>query len=259
MAADAELEPPVLWVDAPVELPPTHPRGRPLLELTEPLPPVTAEMLYHEQSLDPWCQSMARRVETGLSGYTWSAEGLLVKEADSEGQFQVLVPLRLREPLMHLAHLPPQGAHPGTKRMFLNLARQFIWPSMARDCAGYVSKCVSCAAVKPSFNRRTRPLQLFPPNEPWEFICADILGPLPTTKSGNRFILVISDRFSKFTVARPLKNISANDVAECLVADWIANFGVPLILLSDNGPQFASKFLQQVSVVMGVHQRFTSA
>jgi transposase InsO family protein len=71
--------------------------------------------------------------------------------------------------------------------------------------------------------------------------------------------LVISDRFSKFTVARPLKNISANDKAECLVADWIANFGVPLILLTDNGPQFAWKFLQQVSAVLGVHHRFASA
>jgi transposase InsO family protein len=84
-------------------------------------------------------------------------------------------------------------------------------------------------------------------------------GTLPTTKSESRFILVISDRFSKFTVAPPLKTILANDVAEFLVADWIEKFGVPLILLTDNGPQFASKFLQQVSAVLGVHQRFTSA
>ena len=182
-----------------------------------------------------------------------------MKATDEPGQYQILVPPRLREPLMNLAHLPPQGAHPGSKRMWMNLARQYIWPSMARDCAKYVAGCISCAACKPAFNRHTRPLQLFPPNGPWEFICADILGPLPTTKSGSRFILVISDRFSKFTVAPPLKSISANDVAECLVADWIANFGVPLIILTDNGPQFASKFLQQVSAVLGVHQRFTSA
>jgi hypothetical protein len=81
----------------------------------------------------------------------------------------------------------------------------------------------------------------------------------PTTKNGTRFILLFSDRFSKFTVARPLKTISANDVAECFVADWISNFGVPLILLTDNGPQFASKFLQQFSNVLGVYQRFTGA
>jgi transposase InsO family protein len=76
---------------------------------------------------------------------------------------------------------------------------------------------------------------------------------------GGRFILVVSDRFSKFTVARLLKTISVNDVAECLDACWIANFGLPLLLLKDNGPQFASKFLQQVNAVLGVHQRFTSA
>ena len=259
VAADEELEPPVLVVDVPVEPPPTKARGRPMLELVKPFPAVTHKMLYDEQALDPWCRNIAERVEAGLDGYAWSEEGLLMKATDEPGKYQILVPPRLREPLMHLAHLPPQGAHPGSKRMWMNLARQYIWPSMARDCAKYVAGCISCAACKPAFNRHTRPLQLFPPNGPWEFICADILGPLPITKSGSRFILVISDRFSKFTVARPLKSISANDVAECLVADWIANFGVPLIILTDNGPQFASKFLQQVSAVLGVHQRFTSA
>ena len=153
-----------------------------MLELVEPFPAVTHKMLYDEQALDPWCRNIAERVEAGLDGYAWSEEGLLMKATDEPGQYQILVPPRLREPLMHLAHLPPQGAHPGSKRMWMNLARQYIWPSMARDCAKYVAGCISCAACKPAFNRHTRPLQLFPPNGPWEFICADILGPLPTVR-----------------------------------------------------------------------------
>jgi transposase InsO family protein len=113
--------------------------------------------------------------------------------------------------------------------------------------------------VKPSLNAKTCQLQLFPPSNPWEFVCADILGPLPTTLDGHRFLLVFSDRFSKFTVAKPMKTCTSNDFAETFVSDWVAIFGVPLILLTDNGPQFASKFLKQVSAVLGVHQIFTSA
>jgi transposase InsO family protein len=259
VAAYSELEPPVLAVEDPVEPPPTKTRGRALLELFKPFPDVTPEMLYNEQELDPWCRRIADSADSRLAGYAWSAEGLLVKATEAPDRYQVLVPQRLREPSMHLAHLPPQGAHPGVKRMYANLARRYMWPSMARDCARYVAVCISCTAVKPVFNRLMRPLQFFPPNGPWEFICADILGHLSTMKNGHRFILVFSDRFSKFTVARPLKTISANDVAECFVADWISKFCVPLILLTDNGPQFASKFLQQVRNVLGVHQLFTSA
>jgi transposase InsO family protein len=56
-----------------------------------------------------------------------------------------------------------------------------------------------------------------------------------------------------------MRKASANEVAESFVADWVANFGVPLVLLTDNGSQFASKFMQKLSAVMGVLQRFTSA
>jgi transposase InsO family protein len=56
-----------------------------------------------------------------------------------------------------------------------------------------------------------------------------------------------------------MRTTTASDVAEAFVSRWIALFGLPLILLTDNGPQFASKFLMQVTAVLGVHQRFTSA
>jgi Integrase zinc binding domain/RNase H-like domain found in reverse transcriptase len=166
IAADDELEPPVLVVDVPVEPQPTQARVRQMLELVKPFPAVTHEKLYDEQALDPWCRGIAERVEAGLNGYAWSDEGLLMNATEYPGQSQVLVPLRRREPLMHLAHFPPQGANPGTKRLWMNLARQYIWPSMARDCAKYVAGCISCAALKPAFDRHTHPLQLFRPNGP---------------------------------------------------------------------------------------------
>jgi transposase InsO family protein len=90
-------------------------------------------------------------------------------------------------------------------------------------------------------------------------VCEDIIVPLPITLDCHKYVLVFSDRFSKFTVAVPMRTTTASDVAEAFVSRWIALFGVPLILLTDNGPQFASRFLMQVSAVLGVHQRFTSA
>jgi hypothetical protein len=258
IASDVELDPPVLVIEVPLEHEPTKVRGRPWLTLTKPMPPLSMDEVYDAQQSDEWCRQMCRRAEDGLPGYGWTVDGVLVKQG-AEGRVQVLVPERLRSVVTHLAHMPPNMAHPGARRMQDNVSREFIWPTIRRDCARYVAECISCAAVKPSLNAKTRQLQLFPPSNPWEFVCADILGPLPTTIDGHRFLLILSDRFSKFTVAKPMKTCTANDVAETFVSDWVAIFGVPLILLTDNGPQFASKFLQQVSTVLGVHQRFTSA
>jgi RNase H-like domain found in reverse transcriptase/Reverse transcriptase (RNA-dependent DNA polymerase)/Integrase zinc binding domain/Integrase core domain len=255
---DTDLEPPVLIIERPLQPPPTKPRGRPMIEMTQPMPPLSVEEILEAQKVDPDCIRLSYAAEAGLAGYGWSADGLLCKE-NEEQQPQILVPPRLREVVMHLAHLPPQAAHPGARRMQENISREFYWATLRRDCAEYVSNCLSCTAAKGPGAQRTRPLQLFPPREPWEFVCVDILGPLPTAKSGFRFVVVMSDRFSKYTVAVPLRTTTADDVAHTFVTHWVAYFGVPLILLSDNGPQFASKFLQQVSAVLGVQQRFTSA
>jgi transposase InsO family protein len=148
---------------------------------------------------------------------------------------------------------------PNTFLMIQNVSREFCWPTVARDCARYVSECLSCSAVKPALTKKTRPLQLFLPSGPWKVVCADILGPLPMTPDGNRFVLVFSDRFSKYTVSIAMKTVTTDEVAEQFVSQWVAHFGVPVVLLTDNGPQFASRFLQQVSAILGVQQRCTSA
>ena len=134
---DMELEPPVLIVEVPLEPSPVHHRNRPWLELAAPLPPVSAEMMFEAQATDEWCREMATCVDRGVLGYAWNPEGLLTKEADHGPQ--ILVPKDLREPILHLAHLPPQGAHPGSRRMALNILREFFWPSIFRDCAKYVA------------------------------------------------------------------------------------------------------------------------
>jgi transposase InsO family protein len=87
----------------------------------------------------------------------------------------------------------------------------------------------------------------------------DILGPLPETKSGNRFLLVMVDRVSKLTRTVPLRTIIATEVAKIFVHEWYCVYGAPVIILTDNGTQFVSKFFQTVCRLLGVKQVFTTA
>jgi Integrase zinc binding domain len=145
------------------EPPPTKTRGAPWIEMRKPLPPLTAEMVRKAQVVDIWCQELINRVEAGEPGLEFTAEGFLFRKTEGRRP-QVIVPPKLRDVVLHLAHLPPQAAHPGTRRMWENISREFYWPTLKRDCAEYVSQCLSCAAVKAPISRRTRPLQLFPPD-----------------------------------------------------------------------------------------------
>jgi hypothetical protein len=66
----------------------------------------------------------------------------------------------------------------------------------------------------------------------------DILGPLPVTKSGNKYLVMSSDRYSKVMIVVAVAIITAETLARAFVLDWVAVYGIPLLLLTDNGTQF---------------------
>jgi hypothetical protein len=74
----------------------------------------------------------------------------------------------------------------------------------------------------------------------WEFLAPDLVGPLPTSHSGHKHILVVRDHFSKWVEFFPLKK------AICMVREVFTRFGPTEKLLADNGSQFVSKVLKAV-------------
>ena len=64
-------------------------------------------------------------------------------------------------------------------------------------------------------------MQLELASRPLERIAMDILGPLPLTENGNKYILVVGDYFTKWKEAYPMKNMEATTVARLLVHEFI--------------------------------------
>jgi hypothetical protein len=60
----------------------------------------------------------------------------------------------------------------------------------------------------------------------------DILGPLLRTKNGNRFLLVIADRYTKMTRTVLLRTVTALSVARALVDQWVYVYGLQVSLLT---------------------------
>jgi hypothetical protein len=117
---------------------------------------------------------------------------------------------------------------------------------MDTDVAKTVKNCAICAENRIHERKRTSLLKLFPASEPLELVSLDILGTLPKTEHGNRFLLVITHRFSKITRTVPLRTISILVVAKAFCEHWVFVYGLPRYALIENGAQFTTKFFLAV-------------
>ncbi|GKD77351.1 putative reverse transcriptase domain-containing protein, partial [Tanacetum coccineum] len=73
-----------------------------------------------------------------------------------------------------------------------------MWPSMKRDIATYVSKCLTCSKVKAEHHRPSSLLQQPEiPEWKWDNITMDFITKLPRLKSGHDTIWVVVDRLTK--------------------------------------------------------------
>ena len=99
-----------------------------------------------------------------------------------------------------------------------------------------------------------------PSTSPWASpIAIDILGPLPRTRQGNRFVLVISDYFTKYAEAVALPDFEAETVAKAVVEQFICRFGTPRQLHSDRATNFESKVFQNVCKLLNIHKTWTTS
>ena len=93
--------------------------------------------------------------------------------------------------------------------------------------------------------------------EPFGRIAMDIVGPLPRSRSGNKYVLVVCDYATRYPEAVALKSIDAEHVAEELIP-LFARVGVPREILTDQGSNFTSRLLEELYRLLHVRPIRTS-
>ena len=101
-------------------------------------------------------------------------------------------------------------------------------------------------------------MKLFMARAPLEDVAMDLVGEFVTTPRGNKWLLVIVDRFTKLVRTVPMKNTEAYDVAKAFVTHWVFTYGPPVSVLTDNGPQFIARFMLETYRILGVKELFTT-
>jgi Integrase core domain len=139
------------------------------------------------------------------------------------------------------------------------MRKRYFSKNMYREIEDAVRSFEQCARNNVQERTRVQTMQLFTAHEPLEFVAIDILDPLPKTAHGNRFMLVISDRFSKLTRTITMRTTTALAVAKAFCTHWVFYYGPPRYLISDNGLQFTFKFFLEVCRELGIAKVFTTA
>ena len=170
-------------------------------------------------------------------------------------RFRILVPENLRHKLVQIAH---DTAHQGGRLTFQALASRYFWPHMRRDVDQYVSACDGCARAKPDRPRPREPLS-FLATDRFKCVHIDIVGPLKVSGRGHNYLVTMLDRSTRWIEAIPTRSITTTAVASIFIKSWIARYGLPEIVISDQGRQFEADLFKAILAYFGIERRRSTA
>ncbi|KAL5502694.1 hypothetical protein EMCRGX_G009508 [Ephydatia muelleri] len=165
---------------------------------------------------------------------------------------QLVLPSSLVPAVLEGLHSSLVGGHMGAKKTLDKVRCRFYWVGQRKDITQWCISCPTCCSRKTPIPAPCAPMQLDPVERPLQRVAMDILGPLPETEKGNKYILVIGDYFTKWKEAYPLPNMEAMTVARHLVSEFMCRFGVPEQLHSDQGRNFESGVIKGICELLQV-------
>ena len=153
-------------------------------------------------------------------------------------------------------HDSPTAGHYGIDRTIHRIASRYYWTGMRRYITHYVKDCVACQRYKASNLKPAGLLQTPVTQQRFEVLAIDLFGPLPESSEGYKWILITEDVTTRWTELFALQNATAEACAWTLVNEVCLRFGMPRRLISDQGTQFISGILQQITNCLGITQKF---
>ena len=166
--------------------------------------------------------------------------------------WQLIVPMTLRQKIIGQSHAGLDGGHPGPRKTKLKVQRRAYWVGWANDVELYCKGCLRCQLRARGKAPKQGLLTDFRVGAPMERWGLDITGPHPVSSGGFKYIVTAIDYFTRWAEAYPIRNQEAATVATVLAENIVCKFGLPLQILSDQGPNFESALFQRFCQIMGV-------
>ena len=178
-----------------------------------------------------------------------------VKDPKLGNLHQTVLPSSLKPKVLTCLH--DQFGHQGIERTCCLLRERCYWPNMHPDVKQWIGNCERCTIAKLPRPSVRNPLGHLVASRPLQVVAIDFTLLEPTTDRVEN-VLVITDIFSKFTIAVPTKDQTAKTTASVLVKEWFLKYGAPLRIHSDQGRQFESELVSNLCKIYNITKSRTT-
>lgn len=164
-----------------------------------------------------------------------------------------------RQEILREYHNGLLGGHTGQKATYAKMSGKFKWKGMQKHVEEFIRNCPQCQTEKVNRAPTRNPMKVITSaDRALEKIMIDMIGPMKETEEGYRFGLTIQDDLSKFIKFIPLKSKEMKTVANTLLEQWVMNYGMPKIILSDNGAEFCNSLFKELCEILNIKHITTS-
>ena len=171
-----------------------------------------------------------------------------------DDQQRIILPFVLRLSAYELAH---SYLHLGKEKSVLATAKDYWWPTLRKDVEYYVQTCSTCQATRTTRHNRPK-LGFYPENiERFQFVHVDLVGPIEKDSGTFNYILTMRDRSTGFLATAPIVDKKAETVRDAFIQNWCGHYGIPQVVMTDNGREFSNLILTRTFEELGIDHRFT--
>ena len=172
--------------------------------------------------------------------------------------WKMVLPDSHKKEVLRKLHDNPVAGHLGFKTTTEQVGTRFYWCGLRKDVESWCVECDVCASRKKPNKTPRAPMNTYNVGAPMETIAIDVMGPFPISDHGNKYILVVSDYFMKWTGSFAIPNQEAETVADIIVREFVSRFGVPRQLHIDQGGNFESRLFQEMCRILEIDKTRTT-
>jgi hypothetical protein len=158
------------------------------------------------------------------------------------------------------AHNHQFAGHNAALKTYIRLTSSYSWPRIYSDILKHTKTCLRCQQRKSSMDNPPPLHPLLTPDQPNIRIYADLFSPMLAAGHQHKYILCITDAFTKYALVTAIENKEAETVAKAIFSEWFCKFGIPAQGHTDGRKEFVNKLSKELFDLLNVeHTKMTPA
>ncbi len=170
------------------------------------------------------------------------------------------LPAKYRKLALCEAHNNQFGDHNAALKTYIQISTSYFWPKIYTDVLNHTKTCFRCQQRKSSTGKPPLLQPLPIPDRPNIRIHADLFGPMLAAGRQHKYILCITDAFTKYAMVTAVENKEAETVAKAIFSEWFCKFVIPAQIHTDGRKEFVNKLSNELFKLLNVsHTKTTPA